>query len=457
MRKNYFIAILAIFSLFSCSIEEQDKFGPEITNGIDGQDGNDGQDGLDGTSIDFWDNPDGSTTFIIYLDEGKENRNFKYDVGEQWFNQKTFYPPVDGQDGEDGQDGTSFVILQEVFTDLDGRECVRITTFHDADGDREYNENVDELETETEVCSGLDGENGTDGQDGTDGTNGEDGISVVVTTREATENECANGGIVTSLSYSDGEFIGEYATCNGNNGQDGEDGTDGTNGENGTDGQNGSDGQDGQDGSDGTSSMIVSELIAEGEYGCEHGGLKIVIMNDKNADGDFEDDGEVTVEILCNLKCVYEEVCIDVYDTINCGNGLVYVMWIDGTYFYNIDLTFEQFNDGTALLYGKVNKHNSTKVFLVDVTYSDIVVENTKDHNCLTVDPSEWVQYATMTGTIKAVDGGISYTLTRRGEPFQLGVGANSTSNENVFGGSGWFVTDGHNQCIGDFNFNICR
>jgi len=432
MKKIIFILLVASLSFISCSIEE-DKYQQEIANGTNG---------LDGTSIDFWDNEDGSTTFIIYLDEGKEYRNHKYDVGERWFNQKTFYPPIDGVDGQDGNDGTSFVIIQEVFTDDEGRDCLRITTFHDVDGNREYDEDIDELETQTVVCSGIDGQNGTDG---TNGTDGEDGRSVLVTTRSATENECENGGIVTTLHYDDGKFIGEYVTCNGIDDTNGTDGNDGTNGTNGTDGENG------------TNSMIVSEIIGEGEYGCEHGGLKIIIMNDKNADGDFEDVGEVNVEIICNLKCVHEEeVCTEVYDTINCrNNNEVYVMWIDGIYYYNIDLQFEQLSDGTASLYGKVNKHNSTKVFLVDVTFSNIVQESVKNHKCLTVDSSEWVQYGDMDGNVKSVDGSIEFTVSRRGEPFQIGVGADVTSDRNLLGASGWFSTDGHAQCKGDFNFLI--
>lgn len=335
------IIILMLLLSISCSIEEVDKFTPEITNGIDGQDGIDGVDGIDGI--------DGT----------------------------------DGQDGLDGENGLSTWFRTQVSADCNGIEYI-FFQYHEDNGITGWQEDEEREGGESEpVCI----ENGTDGSDGQDGTNGNDG-------------------------------------------------------------------QDGSDGQDGYSSYIDVEIIEAGDI-CEHGGKRIIVWIDYN-DDQIRQDGEISQNIVwCLDKCPHE--CVDVYDTISCRSGRVYVMWIDGIYFYNIDLTFEQFDDGTALLYGKVNKHNSTKVFLVDVTYSDIVTEDIKDHRCISIDSSEWVQYATMTGSIRAVDGSASYTVSRRGEPFQVGVGANVTSSENVFGGSGWFVTDGHNQCEGDFNFNVCR
>jgi len=423
MKKIIFILSITVLSFLSCSIEEEDKYEQEFNRSLEELDVNDG---LDGTSIDFWDNEDGSTTFIIYLDEGKENRNHRYDLGENWFNKKTFYPPIDGVNGQDGLDGTSFVITQEVFRDNEGRDCVQITTFHDVDGNREYSEEIDELETQTVICSGIDGSNGS---------------SVLVTTKPATENECENGGIITTIHDDNGVFIGEYVTCNGN---------DGTNGVNGT---------DGNDGVNGTNSMILSEIIEEGDYGCEHGGLKIIIMNDKNADGDFEDLGEVNVEIICNLKCVIqEEMCTDVYDTISCrNNNEAYVMWIEGTYYYNIDLQFEIIEENKAILYGKVNQHNSTNVFIVNVTFSNIVQEPIKEHECLTTDSSNWIQYGDLNGTIRSVDGSVELNLTRRGEPAQYGIGANVTSSTNTLGMCTWFTTSGDAEYKGDFNILICQ
>ncbi len=212
--------------------------------------------------------------------------------------------------------------------------------------------------------------------------------------------------------------------------------------------------EDREDGENGFNSLIRVEIIEPGDD-CEHGGKWILIGLDTDRSTTLED-SEVTQRIKwCLDKCVHE--CTDVYDTNHCSNGSVYVMWIDGIYYYNEDLTFRQFDDGTARLYGKVTKHNSNKTYLLDVIFSDIVNESVKDHSCLTVDSSDWIQYATMAGTMKDVDGSPIYTISRRGEPFQVGIGANVQSNENVFSASGWFITDGHGKCEGDFNFNICR
>jgi len=212
----------------------------------------------------------------------------------------------------------------------------------------------------------------------------------------------------------------------------------------------------GNNGENGYNSLIRIETIEPGAD-CEHGGKWLLIGLDRNRNNTLEDN-EITNRVKwCLDKCDHE--CIDVYDTNHCSNDAVYVMWIDNIYYYNEDLTFREFEDGTARLYGKVTKHNSNKTYLLDVTFSDLVSSTVKDHQCLTVDNSDWRQYSTITGTMKDVDGSPIYTISIRpgAEPFQVGIGANVTSSENVLSASGWFITGGHGQCLGDFNFNICR
>lgn len=295
----------------------------------------------------------------------------------------------------------------------------------------EVDKNPDLVTNGTDGQDGINGIDGIDGINGTDGVNGEDGLS---TWYYINENGCV--------------VFFQYHETNGETGwQEDEDRETEESEpvciENGTDGQ------------DGYSTYINVEIIESGDL-CEHGGKRIVVWTDYNGDEVRQDD-EITQDVVwCVQKCPH--VCIDVYDTINCrNNNEIYVMWIDGVYYYNIDLQFEQLEDGTATLYGKVNKHNSTKVLLVDVIFSNIVSGLVKDHNCLTVDSSEWIQYADMDGTVRSVDGSIEFTVSRRGEPFQVGIGANVTSSENIFGASGWFITSGHAECQGDFNLNICR
>lgn len=298
------------------------------------------------------------------------------------------------------------------------------------------------------ITNGIDGQDGSDGQDGingidgingTDGADGEDGLS---TWYYINENGCV--------------VFFQYHETNGEAGWQEDEERESEESEpicieNGTDGQ---DGTNGEDGENGHSTYINVEIIESGDI-CEHGGKRIIVWTDYNRD-DIRQDDEITQDIIwCVEKCPH--VCTDVYDTVNCNNGKVYVMWIDGVYYYNIDLKFEQLENGTATLYGKVNKHNSTKVFLVDVIYSNVLNETIKDHNCLTIDSSEWIQYTDMNGTVRSVDGSINFTVSRRGEPFQVGVGANVTSSENTFGASGWFITSGHASCQGDFNLNICK
>lgn len=331
--------------------------------------------------------------------------------GEQGIQGLTGIQGIQGEMGVAGENGLS----TWYYTNEEG--CIVFFQYresNDIQGAQDDEERVGGESGAICIRNGIDGADGQDGSDGIDGTNGTDG-------------------------------------------QNGSDGINGTNGENGSDGQNGSDGTDGEDGSDGENGFntLIKITKVEDPSICEHGGKEISTGLDTNRDDILQDSETDQTIIWCLDKCPV--ICTDVTDTVHCSNGKVYVMWIDGVYFYNIDLQFEEFDDGTATLHGKVKKHNSTKTFLVDVEFSDIVVEPTKDHNCLNVDNSEWIQYATMSGVIRAVDGSVVYTVSRRGEPFQVGVGANPTSSENVKGASSWFLTDGHNQCKGDFNFNYCK
>lgn len=401
--------ILLLLICFSCSIEQKDLIEPIVS-----------ENGQDGISTDFWINEDGSTTFISYLDSGGENRNGRYDVGEQWFRQQTRPAP---QNGEDGQDAVQIITEQEAFTDSEGRQCVNIRTYADRNSNWQFDEATDELLYVNTICGGL------------DGNSGEEGRSILVTTREATEFECSNGGTTTTLTYDDGEFITEYSTCNG---------------------------FDGSDGNNGGSSMVISEIIPEGEL-CEYGGLRIIIMNDKNADGDFEDEGEVKVTEIC-LPC--KEKCeLVVLNTDHCQNNANYVVWLRDNngkayYFSNVDLVFERNDDYTATLKGKV-KNPTLGEWYLETKFSEFITVtpegSPKESKCGEADYNNFVYYLKTEGTMKKLSGADEIEFVRRGEAFQLGIGANETEEDlSKLSASGWFeVTNECEYSVGDINITF--
>jgi len=104
---------------------------------------------------------------------------------------------------------------------------ITVKTFVDANSDAVLNSD-EVVKSNSVVCNG---------------TNGQDGESLAV--RVASEEECANGGIVLNE---------ETPICNGTNGLNG------SNGNNGNDGKDGKDGKDGIDGTNGVGNVTPIQL-----------------------------------------------------------------------------------------------------------------------------------------------------------------------------------------------------
>ena len=69
--------------------------------------------------------------------------------------------------------------------------------------------------------------------------------------------------------------------------------------------------------------------------------------------------------------------------------------------------------------------------------------EGFKEHSCLANFSADgWIYYTTMEGTFTSNQSGV-HTVSRRGQAFQIGNGANATSRTLDFGASGWFSATG--------------
>ncbi|WP_219007743.1 collagen-binding domain-containing protein [Aquimarina litoralis] len=161
--------------------------------------------------------------------------------------------------------------------------------------------------------------------------------------------------------------------------------------------------------------------------------------------------------------------CVEfgIKDTDYCrGRHHQFVVFINdnGTrlWFRNVDLVWsENAIDGTATLKGEVFEYNSTNTsFMVDATFTGFTdvppAGSPKASSCQTEDPTGWIYYTGISGTITQIDGALSYDISRRGEAFQVGNGANVFEyTPAVYGGSGWFNLEGNPDSFGDFNINI--
>ncbi len=162
------------------------------------------------------------------------------------------------------------------------------------------------------------------------------------------------------------------------------------------------------------------------------------------------------------------EECVgyDIKDTDYCrGRHHQFVVYINdqGTRLWmrNVNLVWSENADGTATLKGEVFEYNSTNTsFMVDATFTGFTsvppAGSPKASSCQTEDPSGWVYYTELSGSVTQIDGSLSYNISRRGEAFQLGNGANVFEYEDaVYGGSGWFNLEDNPTSFGDFNINI--
>ena len=186
-----------------------------------------------------------------------------------------------------------------------------------------------------------------------------------------------------------------------------------------------------------------------------------------------------TIEDCDQPPTIPDDLCV--VDTgLNCGAGDGYTVWIPNLHDGHTDKTFEvtsgQFTglqSGDARLTGIARLGNGNG-FIIDVTYTGRTVvppagspKAPLDSNCYDMDATNWFYYTGCVGTLTGLPGtdyeGSVLTLSRRGEAFQVGVGANRQTN--LLGGSGWFDwvlqqqtttgTEIHDDGIGDFNFEL--
>ncbi|WP_378175602.1 hypothetical protein [Aquimarina sp. SS2-1] len=162
------------------------------------------------------------------------------------------------------------------------------------------------------------------------------------------------------------------------------------------------------------------------------------------------------------------EDCVEygIKDTDYCrGRHHQFVVYINdqGTRLWmrNVDLVWRENADGTSTLKGEVFEYNSTNTsFIVDATFTGFTnvppVGSPKASSCQTEDSTGWIYYTELTGSVTQINGSLSYDISRRGEAFQLGNGANVFEyTPAVYGGSGWFNIEGDPTSFGDFNINI--
>ena len=107
---------------------------------------------------------------------------------------------------------------------------------------------------------------------------------------------------------------------------------------------------------------------------------------------------------------------------------------------------FQEFLDGTANLTGRwVNIERGDVKFDVDIKFSGRTTTTPNDpktHACLNANTNEFYYYTHTSGTLKGRNAvaGARIAVTRMGEAFQVGIGANVTNNQLNFGASGWLA-----------------
>ncbi|KAA1245402.1 collagen-binding domain-containing protein [Aquimarina sp. RZ0] len=228
-----------------------------------------------------------------------------------------------------------------------------------------------------------------------------------------------------------------------------------------------------------TESIIVSPTetttytVTVTNGSCEATDSVTVIVNDPIV-VDAGEDQEICLgdEVTLTAQVSGVEDCIDckeylVEGTDYCAGDHNFVIWLtnqdrsDRRWYSNVDLVWEELENGTATLKGTVLDYTVTQeTYEVDVLYSGKTttapVDSPKAHECNDEDAVGWAYYPEMSGTITKTDGSEVINITRRGESFQVGNGANVFETEvGKNGASGWLnVTDGY-FAYGDININF--
>jgi len=206
---------------------------------------------------------------------------------------------------------------------------------------------------------------------------------------------------------------------------------------------------------------------------CEASDSITVVVNDPVI-VDAGEDQEICLgeEVTLTAQASGIENCTDcteyaITGTDYCAGNHDFVIWMtnadrsDKRWYSNVDLVWKENEDGTATLTGTVLDYTVTQeTYELDVTYSGrttIAPTNSpKEHECNNENATGWTYYPEMNGTITKTDGSEVITITRRGEAFQVGNGANVfETEEGKNGASGWLnVVDGY-FAYGDININF--
>ncbi len=155
-----------------------------------------------------------------------------------------------------------------------------------------------------------------------------------------------------------------------------------------------------------------------------------------------------------------------VSNTTHCATSSVYSIYLKSASQGSINLpasntSWLECSDGTATFTGVASGTNGS--FDEEISFTFTFTGKTssppsgspRGHTCLNENTSGWVYYPNMTGIITTMNGGTIY-VSRDGASFQVGNGANVTSNSLSFGASGWFdITSGGNGFFKDGDINI--
>jgi len=166
----------------------------------------------------------------------------------------------------------------------------------------------------------------------------------------------------------------------------------------------------------------------------------------------MEEEGDFFTSVECERG---------ITNTVECTGGQTYVLYLNGVYFSSQSVVWKEYTDGTASLTGTaVNINNNSDVMTIDASFSGKTSSppsgSPKYHNCYSASTSGWYYYTSLSGTITSSLNGNVMSLTRNGPSFQVGHGANVTSNSLAFGASGWFDISGSNTySSGDFNLML--
>ena len=140
----------------------------------------------------------------------------------------------------------------------------------------------------------------------------------------------------------------------------------------------------------------------------------------------------------------------------DCASGFwkPYSMYVAGVFYQIRDGKFRKNSDGTATLTANYTLDGWSTAATAKVTFTGMTTTtplgSPKYSTCTQGAPTtDWTYYTAFTGTVTI--NGVAQTISRRGEAFQVGTGANG-QNKGDLGASAWFT---FGNGFGDFNFRL--